>query len=342
MAALFWVFLFFHCDWTLTSWDYLTTAAVLYTVCLAASQLRTWAEHGIGVAIIEVLPSGAVCIRIPSKSMWRPGQHIFVRFLTWDLHCLTSHPFTICSLPLGIRSPIGKDDEKKAEMVMFVKPRSGMTRRLASLAHQRAGRPLRVMLDGPYGGLTHNFLATYEQVLLIAGGAGAGFTLPLVESFLQNHTSAASAGTAASSLRVILAVKTEVEHEWYTSVAQELLSSYAPSRDLVKVEIFITGLGSNDGIMEKDEEEALGDSQSGGNGEGAKNADVSAQYGLRPDLPAIIRETVVSTNQGSVGVAVCGPSSMLFDVRQAVAAAQTLCLRSKQKEVYLHSEHFSW
>ena len=342
MAALFWVFLLFHCDSILTSWGYLTAAAVLYAVCLATSQLRTWAEHGIGAATIEVLPSGAVCIRISSKSTWYPGQHIFVRLLTWDLHSLTSHPFTICSLPLSARSPIGKGGDDTNEMVLFVQPRGGMTGRLASLAQQRPGRKLRVMLDGPYGGLKHKNLATFDRALLIAGGAGAGFTLPIMESFLQRATPAEPGGNAASSLRVILAVKTEGEYDWYASVVQELLSSYPSSRDLVRVQVYVTGSDFRNDILEKDEEGALDSSESGGSTEPAKHADVGIQHGHRPDLPAIIRETLASPNHGSVGVAVCGPSSMLFDVRQAVAAAQTACLRGEQKEVYLYSEHFSW
>ena len=339
MAALFFVFLFFHCDFTLTSWDYLTAAAVIYATCLATSQLRTWAEHGIRRATIEVLPSGAVCVRVSSNSTWQPGQHIFVRFLALDLHCLSSHPFTICSLPYSVQSRERQDGEGRNEIVMFIKPRDGMTQRLASLAHHKAGRPVRVMLDGPYGGLQHKSFTAFEKVLLVTGGAGVGFTLPLMESFLQQATSAESNGIAKSTLRVIVAVKTNDEYEWFVPVVQELLSLYSVSKSLVRVEVFVTDTSVNSEILEKDVEEGpSNDTQY----EGKKHAEISLQRGHRPNLPTIIHETLSDAKQGSVGVAVCGPNGMLFEIRQTVAAAQIACLRGEQKEVYLHSEHFSW
>ena len=228
-------------------------------------------------------------------------------------------------------------------MVFFIQPRGGMTRCLASWARRRAGRPLRVMLDGPYGGLKHKSLAAFKQVLLIAGGAGAGFTLPLLESFLQEAKTADLSGNTASSLKVVLAVKSEGEYKWYASVVQELLSSYTSTRDLVRLEIYVTETGSRNEVLAKDEEEGNSDdSPYGCTAEAAKYTQISLQHGHRPDLPSIIGETQVGAKQGSVAVAVCGPSSMLFDVRQAVATAQTACFHSKQREVYLHSEHFSW
>jgi hypothetical protein len=44
---------------------------------------------------------------------WTPGQHVFVRFATLGMHALTSHPFTICSLPAAADAK----KEKKMEML---------------------------------------------------------------------------------------------------------------------------------------------------------------------------------------------------------------------------------
>lgn len=63
----------------------------------------------------------------------------------------------------------------------------------------------------------------------------------------------------------------------------------------------------------------------------------------RPDLPSIIQET--TSNSGtSVGIAVCGPAGMLQDVRNSAAAAQTSIIGfgPRAKDVYLHTEHFSY
>ena len=44
----------------------------------------------------------------------------------------------------------------------------------------------------------------------------------------------------------------------------------------------------------------------------------------------------------SLGIAVCGPSGMLFDVRNAAASAQVDILRRGGGEVWLYQEHFGW
>jgi NAD(P)H-flavin reductase len=397
MAALFWVFLFFHCDWTLTSWDYLTAAAVMYTVCLATSQLRTWAEHGIAKATLEALPSGAVRIHIPSTSTWHPGQHMFIRFLTWDLHGLTSHPFTICSLPLNLDMPTEKIIEAKNEMTFFIYPRGGMTRCLTDLAHKRAGRPIRVMLDGPYGAKPHKALSKFEQALLIAGGAGAGFTLPLIENYLL-HSKPATAGTnitVASTLKVIIAVRTQGELAWFHSAATDLLNLYPSTRNLVHIEIFLTNAHTHstrndpstttiESSLEKDIEaatpvpvsepqpktsitisstketqttssisstidnnDAIITTSDADKEPTATNVNITHyRDGRRPDLQAIVHATASSAvHGGGLGVTVCGPDGMLFDVRQAVAREQIAFLKGERQqrgEVYLHSETFSW
>ena len=76
MAALFFVFVFLHCYFRLTSWDYLVAAAVPYFACLAASQLRTYCEHGWNNhAALEMLPSGVLKVTVPTRSTWAPPGH---------------------------------------------------------------------------------------------------------------------------------------------------------------------------------------------------------------------------------------------------------------------------
>ena len=62
----------------------------------------------------------------------------------------------------------------------------------------------------------------------------------------------------------------------------------------------------------------------------------------RPDVPNVVREETMEPGT-TVGIAVCGPKDILFDARNAAAAAQMKILRGDgAKEVYLHSEHFEW
>lgn len=45
------------------------------------------------------------------------------------------------------------------------------------------GVPVQVMIDGPYGGSSVD-LGDYESVLLVAGGAGATFTLAMLDDIV--------------------------------------------------------------------------------------------------------------------------------------------------------------
>lgn len=153
---------------------------MIYAICLFYSQLRTYLEYGLHHASISVMPNGILRVSILAKRhmRWKPGQHIFVRFLTLGLHSLTSHPFTICSLP--------NQSGTQPELVFFISPRGGLTSRLAMLAVKEPNKSIGVYLDGPYGAISVESLSKFGKALVIAGGSGAGFTLPLIEDVLRH------------------------------------------------------------------------------------------------------------------------------------------------------------
>lgn len=70
---------------------------------------------------------------------------------------------------------------------------------------------------------------------------------------------------------------------------------------------------------------------------------IAISHAPRPDLPAFIAGcTSPSSGRGKrVGIFVCGPASMLHDVRNAAARAQRDVLGGGAEEVYLHLEPFS-
>ena len=368
MAALFIGFLFIHCDFTLTSSDYLMAATVIYAACLLTAQLRTWVEHGTTTfATIEPSSHNSVRVTIPTTSSWSPGQHVFVRFLASGLHSITSHPFTICSLPVVYVNSASKDTSRVgADMVLYVWARGGFTARLSALAQQKPGRKIRVLLDGPYGGMKGRGLHNFDNILVIAGGAGAGFTFPIIEDFLRrywkNPDSISTTSTESRSgdrqlphMRVIIAVKTEAHRAWYEDVLRELLNSchvnlpLVPTDHFLAVDVHVTDTAVRY-VGEPEKEQAVSSSSSspdkeGNAGKGDEGArQVARVYrGERPDLPALIRKTVIAKAEAeSLGMAACGPSSMLFDVRNAAAEAQVGVIKKGKGEVWLYHEHFSW
>lgn len=127
-------------------------------------------------ATISPLPHGGVRI-VLRHTPWRatPGTHVFLWIPT--ARAFETHPFTIVST-----NPL--------ELV--VSAHDGFTRDLYSLASKNPGAVLRASCDGPYGALPD--FATFNHVVLIAGGSGATFTLGvalnLVRKMPENATRA--------------------------------------------------------------------------------------------------------------------------------------------------------
>ncbi|KAF2091902.1 ferric reductase [Saccharata proteae CBS 121410] len=351
-ATFFVVFFFLHCDFRLTAWDYFIAAGSLYFASLLFSQLRTYFGYGFGhKAYLTKLPSGMVQVTIPIHPStvvktavpigftWTPGQHVFLRFLTLGLHSLTSHPFTICSLP-----PLSQKDYP--ELRFLIAPAGGFTSRLSRLAEKQPNMSVRVLLDGPYGGLNVRTLATFDKALLIAGGSGAGFTLPLLEDTLRKARTG-SDEVRSTHVHVIVATRSREVLDWYSEEVRSILDMYPEAR--LSVSMHVTGavaateetshtLPVPESEFERDHhhEGEKADAHLSVNSSKA----LSRQKG-RPDLRTIIDAS--SREEGkSVAIAVCGPAEMLYDVRNAAANAQSAAMRpGGAREVYLHSEHFA-
>ncbi|KXS99405.1 hypothetical protein AC578_8131 [Pseudocercospora eumusae] len=170
-ALVFVLFLFFHCDHTLTSWHYFIATGVLFSLSWLHRQIRIYFQHGISHrASVSIASNGFICVRIPTQASWTVDQHFFVRFMSLGLHAWTIHPFTACSLPTRA-SALEKAD---SELVLYIRPRGGFTSRLARHAESHSNSFIRVLIDGPYGGVEMQKLVTSQRQLIVAGGSGAG------------------------------------------------------------------------------------------------------------------------------------------------------------------------
>ena len=117
---------------------------------------------------------------IPARFDWVPGQHCFLRFRYFGIHALTSHPFTICSLP-------GTLEDGGSELTFYIRHGKGLTAKLHDLAQEKPGCTIPVYVDGPYGGVDDRNLDDSDRLLVIAGGSGAGWILPFIEQYIQSH-----------------------------------------------------------------------------------------------------------------------------------------------------------
>ncbi|KAF2167397.1 hypothetical protein M409DRAFT_66013 [Zasmidium cellare ATCC 36951] len=361
-ALIFMIFLFFHCDGEFSAWprDYFVATGVLFSVSWLHRQIRIYFEHGFGhKAELRLEANGFIRASIPTSATWRVGQHFFVRFLTPDLHALTTHPFTACSLP----EPADMHDSKANELVFYIRPRGGMTARLARSLEASGQRSLRVLLDGPYGGVDMRKLESSHRTVIIAGGSGAGWTLPIVAAHLRKlgFLTSSGQGDVFPNLRLILATRNIDTKQWFEDAVRDLISTFDPEKrhSLAEVDIFYTGNEPSferPQLRQRSSEKVVSDEDSVSKAIAAKetisstsstsssNRNIEVRHHTaRPDLLSMLNEQGASLNSGTqLGVYVCGPLSMQAYVANAVAAQQLSTMKDGARDIYLHMEHFSW
>ncbi|RAL13695.1 ferric reductase family protein [Aspergillus homomorphus CBS 101889] len=336
-AFLFILFFFFHCDFRLSSWDYFIATVAIYLLSLLISFTKTHLIHGRHRATFELLPCGFLRITVPTVTVvWRPAQHVFIRFLSprLGLHSLTAHPFTITTTSASKQTPNGN---LCPSLTFYIQPRAGITGRLAQLARRHPGFSMPVLLEGPYGGISHdNDLARFNHVILVTGGSGGGFSLGILEELIprqnpQNHTAI-----------IIFATRSPAVAEWYQGELNRILLQRFSSPESVidvHIDIYITSPSPSASPSPNPPKEIPQPSNPN------TTLPINLHPSHRPDLPHLLSTTVPTTQGPSneaqrIGIFTCGPASMVHDVRNAAAEAQ-FRYEEGVEEVYLHTEMFS-
>ena len=138
---------------------------------------------------ITVIPElGITKVTFPSlASGWRAGQHVRLRILSAELGLLgwtVAHPFTIANA------------SDRSGLTLLVKKAGTWTTKLYDAAG-RAGyyneepgkavdRDIKVIVEGPYGGLGNMIMASYSSAMLVGGGSGVSFVLSMAEELASD------------------------------------------------------------------------------------------------------------------------------------------------------------
>ncbi|KAL0581780.1 hypothetical protein V5O48_000257 [Marasmius crinis-equi] len=318
-ALLFTAFFFIHCNRLLGSWDYLYATVVIYgasVVCRFGWMLYT-NSSGMPRASFELMPAGMVKLRVACNPLevWQPGQHYFFHFLT--VAPFESHPFTIASIPK-------LETDEPQELVVLIRSANGLTKRLSKyLAKHDGAKTIPVLLDGPFGGVGQD-LSIYEHVLLVVGGTGVTFITPILQDLVRKSN---LGETVCKSVHVVWSVRDEESLSWMINEIQG--TARKAIRTSITIQIHVTGNDRNQTTSDSDSDSKIKESSS------------SPTYG-RADISSVVRAAGAETR--TLGVAVCGPGSLLYDVRNAVAGLQRDIALGKPgcNEVYLHSEEYAW
>lgn len=214
IAMLFW-----HTRDYLTSWYYLfATIGVWAASCiLRFVWLLNWSSPFrrdtflVGEdATLLILPGDALRITIFTRLRWRPGQFVYLRLPGVSMS--GNHPFTIASMCNTGGENDGTTEPALREMVLVFRPYGGFTRKVLDTALDNGpGHVYRAFLDGPYGGPTRS-LASFERIILIAGGSGITAIVAQLLDLVRNM----GEGTVATqSVELVWAVRHPETLEWF-------------------------------------------------------------------------------------------------------------------------------
>lgn len=327
----------------------------VYTLHSTLRYFSTSAYHG---RLSIVSDTNLVHIRIPlsatdSAKSWIAGQHVYLRLpahpstpsnlfkaLKERIH---TNPFTVTSLPC-----------KDRELVLVARTLAGNTKQLAGLAlslsaqsevEGKQSHPL-LYLEGPYGASSWLLdLSTYDHVLLVAGGVGATFIVPVWRQALEVHARKSPGLGSMGRVRLIWAVRSMADAKWafpFLKGRQEHANEQAPNAG---VELYVTSTGAS-GSLEASRSLAMDDANRDiatteqhcllerGHGHTEKLQGVIARTG-RPNLRTIVDESFADT-AGRTAVLICGPQSMVHELRKA-----TRRWVKNGKDVYWHAETFA-
>lgn len=275
-----------------------------------------------------------------AKRFHTPGQHIYLAFpasLASPLNKLRLNPFTIANLP-----------SQEHNLRLVIRPLAGTTQTLSSLTHssKKASTPL--VIEGPYGAAPYfpNLLDHYDRILLVAGGVGATFTLPIYRHLLQRLR-----GTDASAgkVRFVWTVRDVADAAWGMQQLADDGESDPPG-----CEIYVSGSSSRQqrwqrqprsddhgaemGSFELEERaQFLGEEERrAGNGDDNAAAAAGSRRG-RPSLRAVVDDVFGYDASDRVAVLVCGPAGLGSALRVEVGRWV-----GKGRKVFWHGEQFGW
>jgi len=306
---------------------YILEAAAIYILLIAQRNVDQAATD----ATIRLIPStNLLSITIPltkalAKRNYAPGQHIYIGF--------PSLPQKLRINPFSIANPNPHADKN---IHVVARALSGTTAMLADLAGKPQPTPL--LIEGPYGSAKYfPDLASYDRVLLVAGGVGATFTLPIYRDLLQ----LAARQQHVPTVRFVWTVKREADAQWGIEVVAEQGEGELPK----DFEVYVTckngssehseTSGPKDGSIELQErEDLLGGSSMSESMDGKVEDRVRRG---RPDFRAVVDDVFERGGGDRVAVLVCGPMGMGASVRKEVGRWVW-----KGRDMFWHGEEFGW
>ncbi|KAK0725397.1 ferric reductase like transmembrane component [Lasiosphaeris hirsuta] len=333
---------------------FMAEALVVFIADLASRKFDTVTAH----ASLESIP-GTSLVKItasvphPKINRFRtqPGSHIYlsipagvrrsanVASISHLLFEFLFNPFTVAAV-----------DEENGDLTFVARHRSGpMTTALARLAggtklpdaapttSSSTNDPqekIPIYIEGPYGvaaGFPQFSGGDFDRVLLVAGGIGATFTVPLYRSIIRENPTA--------RVQMVWAVRGAGDATWAVTGRDD--SQEAGILNDENVHIFLTGdvaapaanTGSTSGSRNGEEEVEMSSLQR----DRRRNKFTAQHNRKRPDLKKIVDDVFKHGSEERVAVLVCGPAGMARELRAHVGVWV-----GKGRTAWWHNEGFGF
>jgi NAD(P)H-flavin reductase len=327
------VFIYCHITLGLAIWPILL---------LHAKPLRLYAAEALALFIIDrvlrymdTVTEPAILEQVPHTELlkiWfpmtstklarfqaKPGQHVYLS--------MPSKPTCTGSKSL-LSNPFTVSDVTASEIALVLRARRGpTTQTLRTHADRFKTHPLN-SIEGPYGGFlpVAELVSSIDRILLVAGGIGATFILPIYRA-LQEQLEMEAGGS--DRLNLTWALRSAAEADWATDSEKQ---TFAQSSN---VHIYLTRHHLHGNALEN-----------AFNGEGMEMDELRESdetiggvkpLAGRPDLKDIVDETFSYHVDERVAVIFCGPQGMGRELRNHVGKWV-----ARGREVVWHQESFGW
>ncbi|QRV87155.1 Ferric reductase like transmembrane component [Ceratobasidium sp. AG-Ba] len=305
--------------------------------CIAAGSIygldqlmRLGKSHFVTATITPVPEMKCTQISIPTLTHgWRAGQHVRVRVLSMGVGPIgwaECHPFTIAS----VSNKAGTGDG----LTLLCKRAGDWTNKLYALSQgpgdekggYGAGKNVKVVVEGPYGGTGPVILASFHSAVIVTGGSGVTFATSSVEEMIVQ----AENGCARTrNIELIWVVQEHNSAAPLLPVFAALLSRASSVHTLsMRVTIHYTRASTT---LPSNLSSLVQDSLTFAAG--------------RPNVASVVddvvRKTAMQGTAGGVVVGVCGPQALVEDVWKAERAVGGE-MRKACGGVEVHEEAFGW
>lgn len=267
-------------------------------------------------------------ILLPASKLGRfkaaAGQHVYLSIPPESIPPNKSSP----SVHDALYNPFTVAGVSATDITLVLRSLEGpTTKALESLATLSKAKPP-INIEGPYGSAQKfpHFASKYDRILLVAGGVGATFILPIYRDIRDQLE---TEGKPTEHVKLIWSMRSAAEAAWAMDLPDAVPALGADEN----TNIYFTRSSADN--RNHEEESVLADGSLEMDELQPAEEPITPVARERPDLRKIVDEVFRQGLEEKVAVLVCGPTNMARELRRHVGNWV-----ARGREVFWHDESF--